>query len=114
MVLLPPDLSQLGDELTAAAARAVAERRRRRRRVARALTSGAAGLLTVLALAPATLSPDGRTASLLARGTQDTLVLRLPEHPPVTLARYAPDRDAIGARRPAPPPFPSLTVRRNA
>jgi hypothetical protein len=106
---MPPDLSRLGDELTAATSRAVAERRNRRRRLTRALTSAAAGLLSLVVLAPAALSPDGQR-SVLVRDAPDTLVIRPPERPPVTLARYAPDEDGAPAR----PLFPSLTVRRDA
>jgi hypothetical protein len=105
---MPPDLSRLGDELTAAAARAVAERRRRRRRLARALTSAAAGLLSVVALAPAALSPDGQRAPLL--GATDTVLVRLPARPPVPSVRA--ELDLV--RAPGRAPLPSLTVRRLA
>jgi hypothetical protein len=107
MVPMPPDLSRLGDELTAAASRAVAERRRRRRRLARALTSAAAGLLTLVVLAPAALTPDGQRASLL--GATDATLVRLPARPPVPSVRPAPD-----SLERVPPPLPSLTVRRLA
>jgi hypothetical protein len=108
MVPMPPDLSRLGDELTAAASRAVAERRARRRRLARALTSAAAGLLSLVVLAPAALTPDGQRASLLA--VTDAVLVRLPERPPVPSVRPAPDL----AHPPDRPPLPSLTVRRLA
>jgi hypothetical protein len=106
MVPMPPDLSRLGDELTAAASRAVAERRSRRRRLARALTSTAAGLLCLVVLAPAALSPDGQRASLLT--ATDTVLVRLPARPPVQSVRPAPDLVRVR------PPLPSLTVRRLA
>jgi hypothetical protein len=108
MVPMPPDLSRLGDELTAATSRAVAERRRRRRRLARALTSAAAGLLSLIVLAPAALTPDGQRASLL--DATDTMLVRLPEHPPVLSVRPALDL----VHPPNRPPLPSLTVRRDA
>jgi hypothetical protein len=107
MVPMPPDLSRLGDELTAATSRAVAERRSRRRRLARALTSAAAGLLSLVVLAPAALTPDGQRASLL--GATESVLVRLPARPPVQ-SRAAPDL----VRAPARPPLPSLTVRRLA
>jgi hypothetical protein len=115
MVVLPPDLSRLGDELTAAAARTVAERRRRRRRVLRAMSSAAAGILTVVILAPAALSPDSGTASLLARDGADTLVIRPPAKRPVTLVREAPVHGVVLARPPDRRPLitPSI-VRRDA
>jgi hypothetical protein len=104
---MPPDLSRLGDELTAATSRAVDERRRRRRRFARALTSAAAGLLSLVVLAPAALTPDGQRASLL--GSTESVLVRLPARPPVQ-SHAAPNL----VRAPARPPLPSLTVRRLA
>jgi hypothetical protein len=114
MVVLPPDLSRLGDELTAAAARAVAERRRRRRRVVRALSSAAAGILTVVTLAPAALSPDGGTAgSLLAR---DTLLVRPPAKRPVGMVHTVHAPGVVLARPPdrRPPVLTPSVVRRDA
>ncbi len=114
MVPIPPDLSRLGDELTAAAARAVAERRSRRRRVARSLTSAAAGLLSLIVLAPAALSPDGQRASLLANEVAGTVLVRLPDRPPVARVRAVRYEGVVLVHPPDRPPLPSLTVRRDA
>jgi hypothetical protein len=114
MVVLPPDLSRLGDELAAAAARAVAERHRRRRRMVRAMSSAAAAILTVVTLAPAALSPDAGTAgSLLAR---DTLLVRPPAKRPVGVVHPAHAPGVVLARPPDRRPLvltPSV-VRRDA
>jgi hypothetical protein len=113
MVVLPPDLSRLGDELTAAAARTVAERRRRRRRIARAMSSAAAGILTVVTLAPAALSPDSVTASL---APQDSVLVRLPDRRPLPFVAQ-PRRHTGGlvasppARRPV---LPAIQYERDA
>lgn len=62
---LPPDLSRLGDELTAAVGRSVARRERRRVRIATRL----AGIAVVVAigfaaLTPQALSPDDERPSI--------------------------------------------------
>jgi hypothetical protein len=116
MVHMPPDLSRLGDELTAAAARAVAERRRRRRRLAHGAATAAAALLSVVVLAPAALSPDSGTGPLLARRTAEALPIRPPERPPYLLARATPDIGVEPVRLPdrRPAMLPSLTRHRDA
>jgi hypothetical protein len=61
MAALPPDLSRLGDELTAATTRALEERRRRRRRLTRALAiavaSAGAALMCFAILPPTPSAP---------------------------------------------------------
>jgi membrane associated rhomboid family serine protease len=109
MVPLPPDLSRLGDELTAAAVRALDERRRRRRMLARCCACAIAGLLTLAFLAPAALSP-GRSGAILAT---EGVLIRLPERPPVLLAR-AP-ADTLLVRLPDRRPIvPSVIPQRDA
>jgi hypothetical protein len=66
MVVLPPDLGRLGDDL-ARAARRTAARRERRRRVTLA---AAAGALTFAALTPAALSPALREGSFVNAAVQ--------------------------------------------
>src|SRR5690242_9567787 len=56
-MVLPPDLSRLGDELTRAAARSLAARRHRRALLVRATLTIVAGILTIAVLAPAALGP---------------------------------------------------------
>jgi hypothetical protein len=56
-MVLPPDLSRLGDQLTAAAARSLAARRHRRRLVARGVATAVAGVLAIAVLSPAALGP---------------------------------------------------------
>jgi hypothetical protein len=56
-MVLPPDLSRLGDELTSAAARAIATRRHRRAVVVRGALAALAGVLTIAVLTPAALGP---------------------------------------------------------
>ena len=77
MIPLPPDLSRLGDELTAAAGRALVERRRRRRLAARTCASAMSAVLAIAVLAPSTLSPGLQLASPLAEEASGTLLLRL-------------------------------------
>lgn len=56
-MVLPPDLSRLGDQLTAAASRSLAARRHRRALLARGAGAAVAGVLAVAVLAPAALGP---------------------------------------------------------
>jgi hypothetical protein len=65
-MVLPPDLSRLGDQLTAAAARSV-RARRRRALAARWTATAVAGALAFAALTPARLgtAEGGRPASML-------------------------------------------------
>ena len=56
-MVLPPDLSRLGDDLTRAAARSLAARRHRRAFIARLAATVAAGVLAVAVLSPAALGP---------------------------------------------------------
>jgi hypothetical protein len=56
-MVLPPDLSRLGDELTRAAARSLAARRHRRALIARGAATAVAGVLAVAVLSPAALGP---------------------------------------------------------
>jgi hypothetical protein len=113
MVPLPPDLSRLGDELTAAAARAVAERRSRRRRCARALTSAAAGLASLVVLAPAALTPDSGGRSLLAQESADAVLVRPPDRRPVEFVPARSDAGTVLVRPPAHP-LPLLAGHRDA
>jgi hypothetical protein len=59
-MVLPPDLSRLGDELAAAAARSIAARRHRRSVLGRGMASTVAAILTVAILSPAALGPGQR------------------------------------------------------
>jgi hypothetical protein len=103
MVPLPPDLSRLGDELTAAAGRALDERRRRRRLLARAAACSLAAILTLVLLAPASLSPDSRSAAPRARepmatalaSPPDALRLTLPRAQTVTMFVQLPERPPL-------------------
>jgi hypothetical protein len=56
-MVLPPDLSRIGDELTGAAARSLAARRHRRALVGRAAATAVAGVLALAILSPAALGP---------------------------------------------------------
>jgi hypothetical protein len=56
-MVLPPDLSRLGDDLTRAAARSLAARRHRRGLIARVAATAVAGVLAVAVLSPAALGP---------------------------------------------------------
>src|SRR5919206_2891940 len=84
MAPLPPDLSRLGDELTAAAARSLERRRRRRLRVG---AVGACAVMVALAvLASGTLRPPSRrllAATPTADATISGVVVRLPDRRPV-------------------------------
>jgi hypothetical protein len=91
MFPLPPDLSRLGDELTAAAARALDERHRQRRLVARICASALAAVLAIAFLTPAALSPGLRLASPFAQEATGTVLVRPPERRPVLVAREAPE-----------------------
>jgi hypothetical protein len=68
---LPEDLSLLGDELTAAAARGIAARRRRNERAARVAATAGAAALAFAAIAPGPLEPSERDgpSTLLIGGT---------------------------------------------
>src|SRR4051812_35955889 len=93
---LPPDLSELGDELTAAAGRALAERRRRRRLLARICASAASGILAIAVAAPAALSPGLQLASPFAQEAASTVLARPPDRRPVEVAREAPETTVAG------------------
>jgi hypothetical protein len=73
---LPPDLSRIGDELAAAAARSL-RARRRRAVVARALVTAVAGVLAFAAMAPGRLgtaqSTGAAPAALLASSSGEGL-----------------------------------------
>jgi hypothetical protein len=62
---LPPDLSRLGDQLTAATERAVRRRRRRAALLGRLGTVAAACALALAVLAPTVLGPSERGGQLL-------------------------------------------------
>ena len=109
---LPPDLSQLGDELTAAAGRALAERRRRRRLLARICASAVSGILAIAVLAPAGLSPGLQMASPLAEEAGGTVLARPPDRRPVLLASEAPE--TVLARPPERPPLLPVLTHRDA
>jgi len=109
---LPPDLSQLGDELTAAAGRALAERRRRRRLLARICASAVSGVLAIAVLAPAALSPGPQMASPFAEEASSTVLARPPDRPPVLVAREAPE--TVLARPPERPPLLPVLTHRDA
>jgi hypothetical protein len=98
MVLLPPDLSRLGDELTTAVARALDERHRQRRLRARICLSALSGILAIAVLAPAALSPGLQLASPFAQDDTGAVLARPPDRRPVLVAREAPA--AVVARPP--------------
>jgi hypothetical protein len=62
---LPPELSKLGDQIYAAAARSVFARRRRIALVARLAATAMAGALALAVLAPGALAPADRAEKLL-------------------------------------------------
>lgn len=66
MVQLPDDLSTLGDRLAAAAEERARESTRRRQRKNKLVATGAAALLTLVALSPGPLSPAVRNPFQLA------------------------------------------------
>ena len=103
MVVLPPDLSRLGDEITAAATRAVNERRRRYRRASRACACVAAGLVSLAVLAPTGAGPDPRSAMSPLVGALDTVLVRPPDRPPLLPA--ATTVDMVLVRPPDRPPL---------
>jgi hypothetical protein len=112
MVPLPEDLSRLGDELTAAAVRALEERRRRRRLLARGCACAVSGLLTLAVLAPAALTP-GHADGMFASDASNTLLVRLPDRPPVPAARGS--DDGVLVRLPDRRPLvPSVMPQRDA
>jgi hypothetical protein len=96
MAALPPDLSRLGDELTAAAARVLEERRRRRRRLAGASATATAGVAAALVcfavLTPGTPAPERQwamrlTTMPLASRSLGAVVPSPPARPPAAVAR---------------------------
>jgi hypothetical protein len=114
MVPLPDDLSELGDELTAAVGRTLDERRHRRRLLARAGTSALSGLLVFVVLAPAGLSPGLQSATPFAADPMSAVLVRPPERPPVRIVRKAPDAGMVLVRPPDRPPLPTVAERRDA
>jgi hypothetical protein len=104
---LPPDLSRLGDELTAAAARALDERRRRRRMLSRGCASALSGVLAIAVLAPAALSPGPPSATSLRGEAMSAVLVRLPARPSPALASEATDTLLVRlpARHPVLPPI---------
>ncbi len=73
MAPLPPDLSELGDDLTGAVARALDARRRRRALLIRLAATATAGVIALAALSPAVLGPALLTrAPLVAAPTSDS------------------------------------------
>jgi hypothetical protein len=99
MFPLPPDLSRLGDELTAAAGRALDERHRRRRLLARICASASAAVLAIAVLTPAALSPGLQLASPFAEEDMGTVLARPPDRRPVLLVSREPSEPVI----PRPP-----------
>jgi hypothetical protein len=114
MVPLPPDLSRLGDELTAAAGRALEERRRRRRLLARSCASALSGILTIAVLAPAALSPGSGSGSPLAQESLATVLVRPPDRPPPRVPHPAPHRGTVIAGPPDRRPVTMETARHDA
>ena len=112
MFPLPPDLSRLGDELTAAAGRALVERRRRRRLAARTCASAMSAVLAIAVLAPSTLSPGLQLASPLAEEASGTLLLRPPDRRPVLAVRDA--LETVLVRPPERRPLLPVVGRRDA
>jgi hypothetical protein len=100
MFPLPPDLSQLGDELTAAAGRALDERRRRRRLLARICASALSGILAIAVLAPAALSPGLQLASPFAEEATGAVLARPPDRRPVPVLVAREAREPVLARPP--------------
>ena len=90
MFPLPPDLSRLGDELTAATARAGAERRRKRRLLARICASALSAIFAIAVLTPAALGPGLQLASPFAQEDDSTVLARTPDRRPVLVAREEP------------------------
>jgi hypothetical protein len=74
MPMLPDDLSNLGDRLTAAAEARAHELQRRRRRAQKLAASGIAALLTLIALSPGPLSPAVRNPFQLAAASSSAYV----------------------------------------
>jgi hypothetical protein len=70
-MVLPPDLSRLGDELTGAAARVLDARRHRRALLARGAATAVAGVLALAVLSPAALGPAQTRPLPLARDAAD-------------------------------------------
>jgi len=100
MVPLPDDLSELGDELTAAVGRTLDERRHRRRLLARAGTSALSGLLVFVVLAPAGLGPGLESATPFASEAMSAVLVRPPQRPPLLIAREAVDTGMVLVRPP--------------
>jgi hypothetical protein len=112
MFPLPPDLSRLGDELTAAAGRALDERRRRRRLRARICVSALSGILAIAVLAPTALSPGLQLATPFAEEAAGAVLARPPDRRPVEVAREAPENVLV--RLPDRRPLLPVVVRRDA
>jgi hypothetical protein len=73
-MVLPPDLSRLGDELTSATARALAARRHRRALLGRGAATALAGVLAIAVLSPAALGPAQLAPRQLAESPAPSLV----------------------------------------
>src|SRR4051794_17037817 len=75
-MVLPPDLSRLGDQLTDAAARTLDARRHRRALLGRGAATAVAGVLAFAVLAPAALGPaqTGPQSPLAQVGGRPTFV----------------------------------------
>jgi hypothetical protein len=112
MFPLPPDLSRLGDELTAAAGRALDARRRRQRLLARTCASLLAGILAIAVLAPAALSPGSQLAPPVAQEASSTVLARPPDRRPVGVEREAPENVLV--RLPERRPLLPVVGRRDA
>jgi hypothetical protein len=113
MFPLPPDLSRLGDELTAAVGRARDERRRRRRLLARICASALSGIFAMALLTPAGLNPELRLAAPFAQEAAATVLARPPDHPPVQVASEV-TTEYVLVRPPDRRPLPPVLVRRDA
>jgi hypothetical protein len=73
-----------------------------------------AGILTLVVLAPAALTPERGSAALLARESMATVLVRPPDHPPLLLRRQVETHAVLGQLPPRPPRLPAVASPRDA
>ena len=112
MLPVRSDLSRLGDELTAAAARAHDARRRQRRLLSRICASAVSAVLAIAVLAPDAVGPGLRLASPAIQEDFGAVVSGPPERPPILVAREVPE--ILITRPPERPPVLPVLGRRDA